>query len=462
MKGKTRIIGRYPILKKLGQGSMGSVYLAHDEMIDRKVAIKAIRIQKSQSVDERQKSRDLFFDEARIVGKLNHPHITAVYDMGLHGYTPYLVMEYISGVTLADLIRSDQKLSLRDMLSLMAMICQAVNYVHKHGILHRDLKPANIMINMEQLTPKIMDFGVAKPAKAQDDDFANWAVENQSLCGTPYYMSPEQILGNDMSPRSDLFSLGVVFYEWLAGVRPFQGGKMLAILRGIVERTPVLLCETSEIEAELSQVIHKALDKDPLKRYATASEFADAIELYREKLEKMDNPEMNESLDVTIGSQQTIGELRKQYHFFFEFSDRELFELFQIATPESYREGDVIIQEGHTGARMYFIVEGQVQVRKKTRDKNAVIKNLSGGDCFGEMAVIDNSPRNASVIALEPVHVIVLNETVLRHANPVLCLKLFRSLAGTICERLRLTDQRYLDLLGGLDKLSRESGFILD
>jgi len=458
-KGKIPIIGRYPLRKKIGQGAMGSVYLAHDEMIDRRVAIKAIRLGKAKKPEERKKATDQFFEEARLIGKLSHPHITAVFDMGVHGRTPYLVMEHLQGVTLDQIIKRGIQLPLRDKISLITMICQAVHYVHRHGILHRDLKPSNIMIDMEQLTPKIMDFGIAKPVKAISGDLTDWAVENESLCGTPFYMSPEQILGKEMSPRSDIFSLGVVFYEWLAGVRPFTGETMLEILEAIVEKKPVPLAETAPIDTDLAEIIHMALQKKPTDRYPTADAFADALSIYREHQDQQD-ADPGESLEVTMGARQSMDEFRKRHTFFYDFTDKELFEVFQVSTPEIYQPGEVIIHEGRTGQRMYFIIEGKVEITKRFAAKSAVLEEISAGSSFGEMAFIDRAPRTASVVALEPTHVMALNEAVLRHANPVLSLKLLRALAATISDRLRVTDQRYLDLVEGLEKLTRETGYL--
>ena len=455
MKSKTRIIGRYVVQKKIGQGAMGSVYLAYDEMIDRKVAIKSIRMEKKQSSKERSKTIDLFFEEAKIVGRLSHPHITSIYDMGINGYVPFLVMEYLSGMTVENVIYKKKNIPLEKILSLAAMICTAIHYVHRHGILHRDLKPSNIMIDMEHMTPKIMDFGIARPVRPAGDDLTE--IVEETLWGTPYYMSPEQILGNEMSPRSDIFSLGVLFYEWISGQRPFTGNDTMEILHNIVGTRPAPLHDIAPIDRELAKIIHKAMKKEDEDRYLTAAAFADALEIYRERMVPRTSAEKDDPLDFSMGQRQIIEQLRHQYAFFYDFTDEEIFEIFQISTPETYDKGATIIQEGHSGKRMYFIIEGEALVRKEIHGKNVQLKQLSAGECFGEMAIIDNLPRVASVIALTRIHVIALNEAVLRHSNPVLCLKLFRSLAVTISEKLRLTDKKYLDLLDKLTKLTRES-----
>jgi len=455
MKTKTRIIGRYAVQKKIGQGAMGSVYLGYDELIDRKVAIKSIRLEKKQSSKERSKTIDLFFEEAKIIGKLSHPHITAIYDMGINGYVPFLVMEYLNGMTLEEIIYKREKIPLEKVLSLAAMICTAIHYVHRHGILHRDLKPSNIMIDMELMTPKIMDFGIAKPVRLEGDDLTE--IVEETLWGTPYYMSPEQILGNDMSPRSDIFSLGVLFYEWISGQRPFTGGDTLEILHNIVGTRPKPLHEVASVDRDLAKIIHKAMKKENEERFLTAAAFADALEIYRERMVPRLAGQEDPSLDFSMGQRHIIDQLRHQYAFFYDFTDEEIFEIFQISTPETYDKGEIIIQEGHSGKRMYFIIEGEAMVQKEIHGKSVQLKQLGAGECFGEMAIIDNLPRVASVVALARTHVIALNEAVLRHSNPILCLKLFRSLAVTISEKLRLADKKYLDLLDNLSKLTRES-----
>ena len=462
-KSKTKLIGRYPIRKKIGQGSMGSVYLGYDEMIDRKVAIKAIRFHKNRSPSDRQKTMDLFFEEAKIIGKLSHPHITAIYDMGIHGYAPFLVMEYVAGINLEVLMKQRETLSLDDTLGLMVMICNAIHYVHRHGILHRDLKPSNIMVNMENRTPKIMDFGIAKPTKNKAGKVEDFQVENQTLWGTPYYMSPEQILGKEMSPRSDVFSLGILFYEWLSGERPFEGKDTMEVLTNIVRRREQPLHKSTPMDKDLAAIVHRAMEKKMEKRFSSASALSDALEIYREKKGRRKTWESpGTDLDFTLENRGTVDRLREQYPFFFEFTDDEIIEIFQISNPEIYEKGEVVISEGQSGKRMYFIIDGSARVKKEVNGKSVTLKTLRTGDCFGEMAIIDNMPRIASVVALERTNVIALNEAVLRHSNPQLCLKLFRSLAMTISEKLRITDKKYMHLVDGLAKLSREADTIFD
>lgn len=439
-------IGRYRVEQKLGQGAMGVVYLGRDELIDRRVAVKSIRLDKIKSAAERKKAHDLIFQEARIIGKLSHSHITAIYDMGIQDENPYIVMEYVEGETIQSLIKKGNVLPASEKLKIVVMAARALHYAHQRGILHRDIKPANIMV-LPILSPKVMDFGISRfmesatgtpPAAASQD-------EEGIILGTPNYMSPEQIRGKELDQRSDIFSLAILSYEWLSGQKPFVGADLKDLLKSILKSVPEPLARTVGMDTELDTILYKALSKDANDRYRTAEEFSEAIELYLNRLEMKNTGQS--TIIIPYDKKKVVDQLRKNYYFFADFTDEELFTIFKLSGKEKHPAGDTIIQEGTSGSKMYIIVSGSVTIGRDAGGKFIELKRLGEGDCFGELSIIDKMPRSASVIANEPTVVIAINEVVLRTSDPGLCLKLYRNLASIVSEKLRWSDARVMDLL---------------
>ncbi len=450
-------IGRYKVLEKLGQGAMGVVYLGLDELIDRKVAIKMIRLDKIKSDAERKKAFDLIFQEARIIGKLNHSHITSIYDMGVQDQSPYLVMEFVEGENIATLIKKQAAMGIADKLKLVAMSARALHYAHQRGILHRDIKPANIMM-LPNHAPKVMDFGISRVKDGAAEAWGAGVDEEEGvILGTPNYMSPEQIRGKELDQRSDLFSLAILTYEWICGRKPFIGADLKELLKAILKGVPEPLSRlVGGADGELDILIYKALEKERDNRYRTAEEFSEAIELYLSKLEMKSASQS--TMIFPYDKKKVVEQLRKNYYFFADFSDEELFSIFKMSGKERYAAGDVIIQEGTSGAKMYIIVSGMVKISKEVEGKAIELKRLGEGDCFGELSIIDKMPRSASVIALEPTVVIAINEVVLRVADPSLCLKLYKNLAAIISEKLRWSDAKVLDLMAGQNTAATING----
>jgi serine/threonine protein kinase len=259
--------GRYQILDELGRGAMGVVYKARDPRINRVVAGKTISLG-GQPPEEDREYRERFFREAEAAGRLSHPGIVTIFDAGEEPETraPYIVMEYVGGESLEKLlIRSDRKLPTATALQLILEVAEALDSAHCMGVVHRDLKPANILLT-EDGHAKIADFGVAK---------LNLAHQTSSgrAWGTPAYMSPEQLNGDGVDGRSDLFSLGVILYTILTGHRPFQGNSALTVSYKVVNRDPIpaTLLDT-ELPPGLDYIITRAMAKDPRERYQRGME----------------------------------------------------------------------------------------------------------------------------------------------------------------------------------------------
>lgn len=264
-------LGRYHIVEELGRGAMGTVFRGRDPKIDRLVAIKTIRAFGARPGED-EEYRKRFFREAQAAGKLSHPGIVTIYDVGEQESTqvPYIVMEYIAGRTLENLLTADdQRPSVEVSLDLVRQLAEALDYAHAQNIVHRDIKPANIIVTPEGRA-KIMDFGVARLTQSE------LTVQGQ-LVGTPAYMSPEQLKGDAVDGRSDLFSLGVILYWLLTGEKAFTGEATTIIAQILYAEPNPVTHSNPSLSSAYDQMISQALAKAPAARYQRGREFADAI-----------------------------------------------------------------------------------------------------------------------------------------------------------------------------------------
>jgi serine/threonine protein kinase len=262
----TRLLERYLIVERLGAGGMGVVYRARDEKLEREVAIKMLQ----PGVLTGEEARSRFRREARALAKLNHAHIAAVHDVIEQDGADFIVMELVAGESLSAKLRGDGALPVKEATAIALQVAEALEEAHEQGVIHRDLKPANVMITPKGQV-KVLDFGLAKLMGPTD---ATQTAES-AVMGTPLYMSPEQAIGQKADVRSDLWSLGVTYYESLAGVTPFKGTSSLAILRAITDAAPPPLHGVRADAPLLSeQIVERALEKDPELRYQHARDFA--------------------------------------------------------------------------------------------------------------------------------------------------------------------------------------------
>ncbi|MBI4010906.1 MAG: serine/threonine protein kinase, partial [Candidatus Rokubacteria bacterium] len=258
MSGQPERIGKYRVVEPIGRGGMGSVYKAHDPVLDRMVAVKVM----TEGAEVGTEARERFLREAQSAARLNHPNIITVYELGEDRGQVFIVMELLEGEPLSRLIARVPPPSLRQKLAIMVQICEGLGFAHRRGVIHRDVKPANIFI-LQNGQVKILDFGIARLSSSE-------LTRTGLLMGTPNYMSPEQARGRRTDARSDIFSTGVVFYELLSGRKPFLGEDYFETMEKVRSEDPRPLAElVAGLPLPLVRAVERSLAKDPAVRYQT-------------------------------------------------------------------------------------------------------------------------------------------------------------------------------------------------
>jgi serine/threonine-protein kinase len=267
------MLGRYEIEKELGKGTMGVVYRGRDTKIGRVVAIKTMTFSRDFEEDELQEITMRFFREAETAGRLSHPNIVAIYDVGEERELSYIAMEFLNGDNLEQYTHADNLLPLETVVDLIAQVADALDYAHRQNVVHRDIKPANIMYDVATGIPKVTDFGIARITNSSQ-------TKTGMVFGTPSYMSPEQLAGKKIQGGSDLFSLGTTLYQLACGKLPFEGESMAQLMYAIANQPHVdILTVRSDVPECLSHIINKTLSKKPDDRYTSGAQMAAALRL---------------------------------------------------------------------------------------------------------------------------------------------------------------------------------------
>src|SRR2546421_7656223 len=289
-----KTLGRYNLERTLGKGAMGVVYEGLDPRLGRRVAIKTIL--KSHLDEDTARDYSMrFVREAQAVARLNHPNIVQVYDFGEEGDIAYLVMEFIKGKELKTFFDANERFDLKEAVRIMAELCDALDSAHNAGITHRDIKPANVMLDAQART-KLTDFGVAR---VQDSDKTSVErTQGGTMVGTPAYMSPEQITAGTIDKRTDVFSAGIILYQFLTGEKPFTGSGAWTIAKKIIQEEPPLPSSLNNAVTPLfDAVVNKALAKNPDQRYQSARDLAVALKRALEGI-----PEEDDSDRTVVGA----------------------------------------------------------------------------------------------------------------------------------------------------------------
>jgi len=410
-------IGKYVIINEVGQGSTGRVFLSHDPYYGRDVAIKVYNLESEADEQKANVTRKMFFNEAQMVGRLQHPNIVPIYDAGEENGSYYVVTEHIHGArTLATYTDPDNLLRIDDVVEIIYKCAKALYYAHNRGVVHRDIKPNNIMLTNEN-DVRIIDFGIAL---VSDSDISRI----EGIAGSPSYMSPEQVQSAEITAQSDIYSLGAVMYELLTGFRPFRANNLSKLLHQIVFATPPPLHSLrDEISEDLEEVVATALQKEPAQRFPNASEFAAALtRVYQELRNQYSKIDRKEQFDL----------LRK-LRFFHDFSHSEIHEVLRASDWRDYKAGQAIIREGEMDDRFYIILGGSVSVESGRRK----IGVLGEGDCFGETSYVDGAKRTASILATGDVTLMRVSSSLLEQASASCQLRFNKVFLRTLIKRLQ-------------------------
>jgi eukaryotic-like serine/threonine-protein kinase len=294
------MLGRYQVEKELGKGAMGVVYLGKDPKIGRVVAIKTMALSQEFEGDELTDARERFFREAETAGRLQHQNIVTIFDAGEEHDLAYIAMEFLKGKDLADVTKDGQLLPVSKVLSIVARVAEALAYAHRQNVVHRDIKPANIMYDPVTDTVKVTDFGIARITDSSK-------TKTGMVLGTPSFMSPEQIAGKKVDGRSDLYSLGVMLFQMLAGVLPFRGESMAELMYKIAnEPAPDIRIIRPELSPQLADIVARSLSKSSEERYQDGEQFAADL---RAVISAVTNGPSNQAAPAT--AQASLGELEK-------------------------------------------------------------------------------------------------------------------------------------------------------
>lgn len=425
---ETRRIGKYELIKELGRGATSVVYKAYDPFQDREVAVKAVFPEVLGDQEHGRRYRKLFVTEASLAGKLSHPHIAAIYDAVADDEASYIVMEYVDGTTLEQYARVEHLLPLGRVLEIIYKCAKALDYAAREGVIHRDIKPANILLAGDT-DIKVSDFGAALNSASDSTQITG--------IGSPAYMSPEQVREQPLTYQTDIFSLGVVFYQLLTGRLPFLGTNNYSIIYQIINVDPAPPSRfRSEVPPQIDAIVLRMLQKNTADRYQTwgdlAGDLVDVLGGSRAKV-KDGMPEA-EKFDI----------LRK-LEFFRKFGDVELWEVLRLAKWGRLPLDSVLIQEGDIGSSFFILASGEVQVRKQDR----LLSVLKSGECFGEMAYLGKQKfqRSASVVATTEIVVIEIRAETLPQASE-LCRHHFNgAFLELLVDRLGMANLRLSQML---------------
>lgn len=374
-------VGKYSVMRLLGEGATARVLLGQDSFGEREVAVKLFHGDGTGPLTGAD--RIAFLNEAKLVGRLRHPHIVGLLDAAVERDSAYVVMEYIPGGTLARFVAAESLLPVDKVVEVAFKIGHALEYAHRQGVIHRDIKPSNVLVT-EAFDIKLSDFGIAVLQDATHTLLMN--------AGTPAYVAPEQLSNEPPTQQSDIFSLGVLMYQLLTGRLPFSASSLAGLMYQIVNHDPLpprML--RPELPAPLEAIVLRALQKDPAMRYGSWLEFGRELARLTEAL---------------APPRETASEARRfqalrGLTFFGDFSDIEVWEVLRLVRWRSFPEGEVLISEGEHGDSFFLLVEGEVDVLRAGRH----LATLETGDCFGEMLYFssDTALRTTTIRTRGPV-----------------------------------------------------------
>ncbi len=426
MTATGQTLGRYQILRELGRGATGKVYLAEDPFANRKVAVKVAYPEALKNSEDGALYKSMFLNEASLAGKLNHPHIVQIYDAVVEGKYSYIVMEFVEGGTLEKFCAPDSLLPPRDVAEIVFKCIRALAFAHTLGLTHRDLKPGNIL-HSEGTDIKLADFGAAINRVSDRTVITN--------VGSPAYMSPELVTGQaQASHLTDIYALGVVMYYMLTGKLPFTGASTMSVIYQIVNTDAERAAEARpDLSPELDAIVMKAISKDPALRFQSWDEFGQALaETWKREQRVEEKREQSETERFQV---------LRTLPFFRDFPENELWEVMRLSKWAKFKPDTALIKEGDHGDSFYVLAGGYVRV---TRGKRT-LSVLTAGDCFGEMSYLTKGGdphRSATVTTTSDCIVMKIRAEDLRGAS-LSCRRLFdERFLNTLVERLENANQQ--------------------
>jgi serine/threonine protein kinase len=411
-------IGKYEIINEIGKGTTGDVYLSHDPYYGRDVAVKVYHADHDPNSQAARIARKMFFNEAHIVGMLQHPNILPIFDAGEENGRYYVVMEHVQGArTLATYCRPNSLLRIEDVIEIIFKCAKALHYAHGRGLIHRDIKPSNIMLTPDN-DVRIIDFGIAL---LKDADMS----VIQGIAGSPSYMSPEQVQSMELTRASDQYSLAAVMYEMLTGFRPFRASALAKLLNQIVFATaPPIHTLRADVPEALEEVVARAMQKEADTRFASCGEFAASLTRVYQQITSSKHPR--------IDQQERFAILRR-LNFFHDFSHSEIRELLQDGEWRDYAAGDEIVKEGEMDERFYVIVSGDCIVESN----GITVGSMVSGNCFGESSYVTGTKRTATIKAKVPVTVLSVSATMLEQLSTECQLRFTKVFLTELIRRLQ-------------------------
>jgi serine/threonine protein kinase len=413
--------GKYELMRPLGSGASGTVYCALDTFAGKEVALKVFDRKALKDQQMGELTRGQFMNEAALAGRLSHPHIVAIYEAVMQEDSGYVAMEYVAGGNLLRYTRPDGLLPVADVIQIGFKSCSALDYAFRQGIIHRDIKPANILVT-EGTNIKVADFGSALVHRLD--------VREESVVGTPSYMSPEQIRGLELTHHSDMYAMGVVLYELLTGRRPFAAPTIEELAKRIILETPPAPGTLRrDVPSRLDEIVLRMMSKRAADRYPTWAELAlDLAQIGKLSVYQREIAD-SEKFDFLCRSQ-----------IFGKLGDAYLWELVHCSRWMRVPQRTTILREGESGQSMYLLGGGQLKITRKGR----LLNLLNAGEVFGEMAYISGAAatRQATVETMTDSFIAEFDPAGMSRLSEGCRLQIAHGLLRTLVERLAMANAR--------------------
>lgn len=388
---------RFVLKQMLGSGATGEVHLAHDNYLQRDVALKISKPNHFENSDDGTRNRKMWLNETRLAGKLKHPFIVELIEAGSSEEFDYLVMEYVPGGTLKQHTTFDKLLSLDRVVDILFKVCNALDYAHKMGVLHRDIKPSNILMGPNNAV-KVSDFGSAF--------LLNSELTQVDTVGTLPFMAPEHFRQSRPTMQSDVYAVGVMAYQLLTGILPFSAKNTEELIYQKLQGEALPLeKKRDDIPQLLRFAVHRAMHPDKEVRYNSWKDLCDDLATAFPQMAKLEEVRFDSSRFKILRS----------VPFFNGFTDTEIWEAVGLCRWLEKPKGAPIVKEGEPSASLYFIISGQATVSKQGNE----VSRLNNGDCFGEVAYLENARqvRLATVSALTDIKLVEIEESALLQAS---------------------------------------------